>query len=107
MAQLNNLLTPYKGEALQLNFTMTPVTDLTSWTIVFTLRKNATDAVSILSINATIVSAPAGTFRISLTKAQTSLVAGTYQYDIFRTDAGSEACLSIGTFVINQDVLTP
>ena len=107
MAQLNNLTTPYKGEALQLNFTMTPVTDITGWTIVFTLRKNATDAVSILSINATILSAIAGTFRISLTKAQTSLIAATYQYDVFRTDVGSEACLSIGSFVLNQEVLIP
>ncbi|HYM24440.1 MAG TPA: hypothetical protein VEU08_14590 [Vicinamibacterales bacterium] len=104
MAQLNNIAC-YRGEAVTLAFTMTPVTDITGWTITFTLKRNQTDPTPILTIAAVITNGPNGTFTVSLTKAQTNMQAGTYQYDIQRTDAGSEAVLSIGTFTITQEVL--
>lgn len=79
--------------------------DITLWTISFTLRRTQTDTPVLLTQAATIVSGPGSIFRIALTKAQTNRLAATYQHDIFRIDAGSEACLSVGPFQILQEVL--
>jgi hypothetical protein len=108
MAQLNNIggtNSPFKGEALTLSFTMTPVTNITGWTITFTLKRAQTDPVAVKTQAAVIVSGPAGTFTVSLLKADTNIKPGTYYYDVQRTDGGSEAVLSIGTFTITQEVL--
>lgn len=104
MAQLNDITTAYKGEAIRLAFTLTPLTDITGWTIVFTLKKLSTDPASILSVAASGMVNAAGTFNILLSKANSLLPAGDYAYDVQRTDVGSEAVLSIGKFTINQEV---
>jgi hypothetical protein len=106
MAQANDI-SVYKGETVTLNFTMTPVVDITGWSIVFTLKKNQTDAAALVTVNATITSGVNGTFAVKLTGGiggQTFRRADTYQYDVQRTDAGFEAVLSIGAFAILQEV---
>lgn len=79
--------------------------DITAWTIQFTLKRTLTDAVALLTKAATIVSGPGGIYRVALAKADTNRLAAIYQHDIFRTDAGSESCLSVGPFQIVQEVL--
>jgi hypothetical protein len=108
-----NSITIYKGESIVQPFThviegtTTPV-NITGWTITFTLKRKATDTSALLTATAQIVSGSAGTYTISLTHAQTAaLYAGTYAYDIQRTDTGSEAVISIGIFSVSQEVLYP
>jgi hypothetical protein len=79
--------------------------DITGWNISLTLKRAATDAAALLTQAATIVSAIGGIYRVTLTKAQTNRQAFQYAYDVQRTDAGSEAVLSIGTFTVQQEVL--
>lgn len=104
MAKLNNIKI-YKGEAIAATFTIAPVADITAWTILFTLKRNQTDPVPLLSKACSVVSGPLGTFSLALTKAETTQDAAAYAYDIQRTDVGSEAVLSIGSFTIQQEVL--
>lgn len=106
MAVLQDITT-YKAQATTLNFTMSPVTDITGWTIVFTLKQAITDASAVLTLSATIVSAAAGTFKVVMTKAHLTKPPGVYVYDVQRTDSGSETVLSIGSFVILPSVLYP
>lgn len=104
-----NDITFYKGEAVALVFTMTPTTDITGWTIVMTIRNNATDSVTLLSVTGVLTTPASGIFTLSLTSAQTktTLGVGTFAYDIQRTDAASEAVLSIGSLFVTQEVLYP
>jgi hypothetical protein len=107
MATLNDI-TFYKGEAVALVFTMTPVTNIAGWNISLTLRNNPTDAVPLLTKAATLTTPAAGVFTVALTHAETvALSAANYAYDVQRTDTGSEAVLSIGTLVVAQEVLYP
>lgn len=108
MATINNLEI-FKGEAPTLNFTMSPVVDITGWTITMTIRVNANDAAVVLTKTpATIILAAAGTFKFTLSSAETkALSVGNYAYDIQRVDAGSESVLSIGDLAIIQEVLYP
>lgn len=105
MATTNNI-TCFKGEAVVFTFTMSPTTDITGWHISFTLKANAPDSVTLLTV-AGVITAPAasGIFTISMTHAQTNIAVGAYAYDVQRTDSGSEAVLSIGHLNIVQEVL--
>jgi hypothetical protein len=104
MATVNNI-SIYKGEAVQLNFTMSPLTDISTWTIAMTVRINASDTGFVYqNLAGTIDSGVAGTFHFLLAHADTNLASGTYAYDIQRTDSGSEAVLSIGILTISQEV---
>lgn len=107
MAQLNDL-TWYKATAGVQPFTMDPVVDISTWSIVFTMRRNQEDAAVVLQKNCSIADGPNGVFNLTLAKADTdTLAAGTYFYDVQRTNVGSEDVLSIGTFTILQEVRIP
>ena len=108
MAEINDIEF-YKGEAIALVFTMTPLTDITGWTIEMNVKYDATDTAVLLTIAATITTAAAGIFTVNLTSAQTKTLytsAGgrPLAYDVQRTDAAAEAVLSIGSLSILQEV---
>jgi len=108
MAQLQDLPPFYRGEDVTLNFTMAPTTDITGWTMSFRIKTQLTDPVALLTVNATITVAAAGTFAVALTAAQTtSLPAGTYDYDVWRTDSGSAAALALGKATVKGTVKLP
>lgn len=108
MAQPNDFGPFYRGEDVELDFTMTPLTDITGWTISCRVKLTPTDATALLTVNATIQTAAAGTFKVPFTSAQTSgLSANTYAYDVWRTDSGSQAALSIGSLTIKGSPRTP
>lgn len=108
MALQQDLGTFLRGEDLSLGFTMTPLTDITGWTIVFTVKAAPEATTSLLSINATLTTPSSGIFTVPVTAAQTlGLSANTYAYDIWRTDSGSAAGLSIGSFTMKGSVKTP
>lgn len=107
MAITNNI-SFYKGERVVLDFTMSPVESIAGWTITLTLRDNAADPDPVvLTVAGSIVSAAAGTFRFTLTHAQTLALGAnrSYAYDVQRTDSGSECVLSIGLITLLQEVL--
>lgn len=117
MAVNNNLGTPdapiMKGEDVVLPFqntapgSTTPV-PIDGWTIVFTLKRKQSDTQALLSIPVTPGTAGSGQYSVALTHAQTvGLAAGAYYYDVQRTDPGSNAVLSYGSFTITQEVLYP
>lgn len=109
MAQPQDIGPIYRGEDVTLNFTMTPLTDITGWTMSFRVKAKLEDASVLLGpINASITTAAAGTFSVPLTAAQTStLPVGTYDYDVWRTDSGSAATLDLGKLTVKGSVKTP
>ena len=100
-----NPITIYRGDDVVLAFTMSPVVSISGWTIVFTLKSQLAPGATVLSQAAAIVSAPAGTFTVTLSKAQLTLAPGAYVHDVHRTDSGSSTVLSIGPFVVLPEVL--
>ena len=106
MATTDSILV-YRGEQATLNFTMSPVENITSWAIVFTLSRKVNTATKVLTQAATILNGAAGTFRVTLTEEQLDLTPGTYQYDVWRNDEGQEQVLAIGTFTVAPAVRTP
>ena len=108
MAAIKDLGPFYRGEDLALNFTMTPLTDITGWTMSCRVKPAGADSPILLTISATITSAPAGTFAVAVTAAQTTtLPAGAYSYDVWRTDSGSAAVLALGTLTMAGTVKVP
>jgi hypothetical protein len=98
----------YRGSDVTLNFTESPVVDITGWTMSFRLKQSQADPTTLLTVNASITSAPAGTFSVALTAAQTlTLAAGTYQWDVWRTDTGSANALATGTLIVTGSVKIP
>lgn len=108
-------LTCYKGEDYEADgthvssddaTTAQPV-DITGWTIVFTVRAAPGTSGSPLlgPVECTLVSAPAGTYKVTLTSAQTAaLGVGSYWCDFWRTNSGAQTELAIGTFKVRQGV---
>lgn len=97
-------VTVYRGEDVDLNFTMVPVTNITGWTLLFTVEKGRRKVITKTPV---IVSAAAGTYKVSLTQTDTNIKEGTYQYDVWRIDDGSERVLSVGSLVISDDARFP
>src|SRR5690348_2669450 len=99
-----------KGENVTLAFspatTQTP-TDVTGWTLVFSVRHYFDDSAALLTITTTltangqltVTNAAQGLFNVDLTAAATGTVlgAGAFSWDVWRTDAGFEAELAGGT----------
>lgn len=108
MATLQDEGTVYRGETYTLAFTMTPLTDITGWTISWRLKTALTDVAALLTIVATTVVAASGTFSVTLTAAQTAaLTMDTYVADVWRTDSGSEALLATGRLQVKGTVRVP
>lgn len=99
-----NALTLYRGTDYLINCTVSPVVNISGWTIVFTLKSQQGGAV-VITQAATIVSASAGTFSVTLSHAQLLIAPGTYSHDIHRTDTGSVNVLSIGSVIVLPEVL--
>ena len=64
------------------------IQDLTGYSFAGSLKKHHTEGTDV-DFTASIVSAPAGTFRIQLTDTQTAaMTPGFWQYDVVMTDDG-------------------
>jgi hypothetical protein len=108
MAQREDIGPCYRGEDVLWIFTMTPVTDITGWAISARVKQTPSDPTPLLTINASLTSPAAGVFTVSLPAASTtSLSAGTYAYDVWRTDGGSAAALALGTLTVKGTVRLP
>ena len=103
MAQPNNFEF-FKGEHPIITFTMTPTTDITGWTITFTLKDSLDNPqTALLTVSATLTTPASGIFTVELTAAQMTRACKQYGYDVWRTDSGAEACLSVGQFLIKPN----
>lgn len=110
MAKINNIKC-YKGEDVVVTFTMSPVPGggITGWTILFSLRriKDATTTL-LFSVGAAILSEPSGVYSITIpggvADQGTNRTPNKYAYDVWRTNSGVEAVLSIGDFEILPEV---
>jgi hypothetical protein len=86
----------YRGEDVLIRFVMSPSEDVSAWSIVFTVR--GADGV-LISRTCDIDDGPAGEFSVLLADDDTDgLRPGTYLFDVWRTDEGSEHVLEIGDF---------
>lgn len=93
----SDIISIFRGEDLDLNFTLDPAEDITGWTIVFTARTDS----GVLTKPGTVVDGPNGKFDVTLDDVDTDGVKpGHYAYDVWRTDTGSERVLAIGTLKI-------
>lgn len=92
-------ITIYRGEAVELTFTMSPVEDIGGWTILFTIRVAGSPDIQVSAVVSGDGST--GIFTVDLSAAVTgTLTAGTYEYDAWRTDTDSERVLAVGSFVV-------
>ena len=89
----------------------TTAQDVTGWAISFMLKKRATDADVAAKVTKTTVSGIAlttpasGLITVSIADTDTDgLAAGSYRYEIKRTDAGFETVLTSGACVLRQAV---
>lgn len=79
----------------------TPV-NITGWTLSFTVR-DANNQI-VIQKAPSVVLGPTGTFSFSVTASDTTLSANIYNCDLWRTDAGNETVMGVGTFTILADV---
>ena len=94
----------FRGEDMVLDFQMSPVADVTGWTISLKVADALGGTVQFAK-SATIVDGPRGRFRVNLASADTaSLAVGRYVWDARRTDSGSKATLADGTLDLRQEV---
>lgn len=89
-------------------FIMTPLTDISGWTISFELKSQATDTTALLTIAASLTTPTLGLFTVTVSAAQTlTLLAGQYVYDVWRTDTGFADALALGSFAMKSSVRVP
>lgn len=99
----------YKGEDVDLTVTLSPPTNITGWSLQFTLRKQYGDAAALLTktigAGITVTDATNGVFKVALASADSAgLELKAYVYDIQRTDAGNRTVLTIGNLTLLPEV---
>ena len=108
MAQLIQTAEIDRGQPLQMDFTMVPATDITGWTMQFTLAANKNTVTKLWQTTAlVVVNASIGTFNIVVPTTQTDREPGTYWFDVWRTNASNERLLAIGYLTIVPVVRLP
>lgn len=101
MALTDQTIDIYRGEEVLLPFTMSPVVDITGWTITWTVSETSGSKPVMLQRNATVTSGPAGTFTVALDADDaTALRPGTWAWDAWRVDAEAERCIAIGSIIV-------
>lgn len=107
-----NTFTFRKGEDVEIDWTIresdsdtAAVADITGWTFSFKVKRKARDAdPSLVTATTTIVDAANGEVKTTITAADLAMLAGDYQHSLWRTNAGSKACLSEGIFSVLDTV---
>ncbi len=100
MAQHNDFAI-YRGEDILITFTLSPVVNISGWTMTFQVRRAIGDPTVLLAITPTLTTPASGICTVAISSAQTlSLSAGPYPCSLTRTDSGSAALLSEGTLKV-------
>jgi hypothetical protein len=107
----NQSFSCYKGEDVVITVTLSPATNITGWGLQFTVKRGYEDGTALLTKTTaggiTITDAANGVFKITLASDDTNnatVGAGAYVFDVQRTDGGSRAVLTIGTFTVFPEV---
>jgi hypothetical protein len=101
-----NHITFFRGEDITLNFQMTPVQDITGWTITLKVANTLAGTIEITK-TASVTNGPAGQFTCSIANADTaSLPVGRYVWDCRRVDSGYRSTLADGYITLRQEVTT-
>jgi hypothetical protein len=94
----------FRGEDVTLNFTMRPPTDITGWTLTFTVRDKLGGTTQFTK-TPTLTSATLGQFRVTIASSDTSgLAVGRYVWDVRREDSGNKTTLADGYLTLKQEV---
>jgi len=104
---LNQAIKIYRGEDVIITFTMSPIIDITGWSILMTITKKFNTTTKILTIPGTVLSGPDGQFYVPLTSIQTDINPEVYKYDVFRNLPDDNRVLSIGDFIVAKDSRYP
>lgn len=101
----------YHGEDVTLTVTMSPATNISGWSLSFTVKRALADTSALISKTTasgiTIADAANGVFRIAIASANTNnanVGPGAYTYDVQRTDSGFRTVLAIGTLTVLPQV---
>lgn len=95
----------YSGSAYTLRFVMTPATNVTGWTTVWTLKQHPSDSSALMQKTPSTSDALNGVWSVNLQRSDTLiLVPGTYYYDLKRIDASNETELTTGQLVSLRSV---
>lgn len=99
----------YTGEDGVINCQLSPIENITGWTLKYTVRKDKSLLPILITktvgVGITITDAPNSKFTISMDNADTtSATPGDYFFDIQRTNAGFHSELGIGVLTLLQPV---
>ncbi len=97
----------YRGEDVVVPFQVSPVENVTGWTIELNVEGYPAVPKVIKKTPATITDGPNGKFQFALAAVETDVTPGHYQYDVTRTDSGSRRVLAEGTFVVDDVARLP
>lgn len=91
----------YRGEAYTITLTVLDsdgdAENVTGWTFALNVRETYDSENALLTLTPTVLVAASGTATVSVTASQTlALDAGELVFDVFRTNSGSETCLTRG-----------
>lgn len=104
MARTPQDMTISRYEAVTITVTMDPATNITGWTFALNIRSAGSLLTGYPKTDIfTITNAANGIFTASLTSAQTDdfAVGAIYEYDIWRTNSGSEKQLAFGQLQVH------
>jgi hypothetical protein len=101
-------ITVYQGEDVTLNFTMSPLEDVTGWTLLFTVETDP-ETPKLIAVAGAITDGPNGKMAVTLddTTSGTDQTPGSYTYDLWRTDTDSERVLAHGDFHVKDSARFP
>jgi hypothetical protein len=97
----------YRGEDIELNFSMVPPRDITGWVISLTVAKAFNSPNKIFQVTAVNTNGPAGEYMVIIPSATLNIQPDKYVYDVFRVSPGNRRILNIGDFNIGGDVQFP
>lgn len=101
-----NSIVVYRGEDIELNFTMTPTTDITGWVFSLTVARRSNMQDKLFQFTGVATVAPSGKFQFIIPSATLDIEPGTYFHDVFRTSP-SRKIASVGPFEIKPDARFP
>ena len=94
-------ITVARGEDVVQPINADPATNITGWTIAFQLKKTHGSTSTVLATGTvTPVTLATGAITVTLLSADLDRTPGVYEWELWRTDAGSRRRLAYGPFHI-------
>lgn len=91
------------GEDYTIPVVMTPPTDITGWTITFTVKDKDGNPVITKTVGSgiTVTHAATGVFEIAVSSSNNDTI-GNYKFDVWRTDSGNATQINFGEIVVAE-----